>query len=132
MAELNWRPLASPNPAKEYLAVLSSLPLKSFWALPQFIYYTLRIQSQLKSARGLVGYSLIAHVFTERFWTLSIWEDEAAPMEFVRNEPHQAAVMSLRPHMGNSAFVLWQLSGSAVPPSWREALKRLPSNKVAG
>jgi len=53
--------LAPTSPAEEYLTVLSYLPLKSFWALTQFIYYTLRIRTQLKSARGLVGYSLLAH-----------------------------------------------------------------------
>jgi hypothetical protein len=132
MAQLTWRPLAPPNPAKEYLVVLTYLPLKSFWVLPKFFYYTLRIQSQLKSARGLVGYSLLAHVLATHFWTLSVWEDEAALMKFVRNEPHREIMMRLRRHMGSSDFVRWEINGSAVPPSWQEALKRLPSNKIAG
>ena len=60
MAETMWTSLVKPAPDKEYVAILSYLPLKSFCALPQFFYYTRRIQTQLKSARGLVGYSLFA------------------------------------------------------------------------
>jgi len=62
MTELNWHSLASPNPAKEYFAVLISVPLKSFCPLPQFIYHIPRNQTELKSARGLIGYSLMAHL----------------------------------------------------------------------
>jgi len=71
-------------------------------------------------------------LLVRHFWTLSVWEDEALLMEFVRNEPHRAIMMRLRRHMGNRDFVRWKLSGSAVPPSWRESLKRLSSIKGAG
>ncbi len=74
MAELAWISFKKPAPKREYVAILSYLPLKSFWSLPQFLYYTRRIQTQLKSAYGLVGYSL-AHVLVKRFWTVYAWAD---------------------------------------------------------
>jgi hypothetical protein len=82
MPELTWTACAKPAPDQEYVAILSYLPLKSFWALPQLFYYTRRIQTQLKSARGVVGYSLLAHLLAKRFWTLSVWQDEVSLMEF--------------------------------------------------
>lgn len=126
MPELPWKSVAQPVPDREYAAILTYLPLKSFSTLPQFFYYTGRIQSQLKSAPGLIGYSLVAHVFAKRFWTLSVWEDEAALEHFVRQQPHRQAMLSLRSHMGDSAFTRWKLNGVAVPPSWRAAMEQLP------
>lgn len=128
MAELPWKSFFQPAPGKEYVAILTYLPVTSFWTLPQFFYHTGRIRSQLKSAPGLIGYSLLAHVVAKRFWTLSVWEEEAALERFVRQQPHQQAMVGLRRSMGDSAFTRWKLKGTAVPPSWREAMQHLPKN----
>jgi hypothetical protein len=94
--------------------------------VPQFFYYTGRIQSQLKSAPGLIGYSLLAHVREKRFWTLSVWENDAALERFVGQQPHRQAMLGLRRAMGATAFARWRLKGAAVPPSWREAMRQVP------
>jgi hypothetical protein len=129
MAELTWTAFQKPAPEREYVAILSYLPLKSLWSLPQFLYYTRRIQSQLKSARGLIGYSLLAHVFVKRFWTLSVWEDEVALTNFVHKQPHREAMMILRRYMGGTDFVRWKILGSAIPPSWLEAMEVSRANE---
>jgi heme-degrading monooxygenase HmoA len=124
MAQATWTSFVKPQPAKEYLAVLSYLPLSSFWALPQFLYYSRSIQKQLKSARGLVGYSLLAHVLAKRFWTLSVWENEVALAEFVHKMPHSEAMTVLHRSMGGTEFVRWKILGASVPPTWQEAMER--------
>lgn len=129
MAETTWTSFAKPNPEKEYVAILSYLPLRSYWALPQFFYYTRRIQTQLKSARGLLGYSLMAHVVAKRFWTISVWEDEVSLMSFVHKDPHREAMMILRRSMGGTHFLRWKIIGSAVPPNWRVAMERFHANE---
>lgn len=103
-----------PAPEKEYEAILSYLPPKSFWAMPQFFYCTRRIQTPLKSARGLVGYSLLAHVVAKRFWTLSIWQDEVSLMSFVHKDPHRETMVIPRRLMAGTYFVRWKIIGSAV------------------
>src|SRR6185503_8927375 len=128
MAELPWKSVAPPVPDKEYIAILTYLPVTSFWMLPQFFYYTGRIRSQLKSAPGLIGYSLVAHVAAKRFWTLSVWADELTLERFVRQQPHQHAMTSLRGSMGDTAFTRWKIKGSALLPSWREAMEHLPKS----
>jgi len=130
MAQVTWTPFAKAETEKEYVAILSYLPLRSFWALPQFFYYTRRIQTQLKSARGCVGYSLLAHVFAKRFWTLSVWEDEVALMHFVHKDPHREAMMILRRFMGGTEFLRWKITGSALPPKWHEAMERFHGGAV--
>jgi hypothetical protein len=106
MAETLWRPFAKPARDKEYVAVLTYLPLKSLWALPQFFYYSRRIQTQLKSARGLIGYSLLAHLLAKRFWTISVWEVDIALAKFIHKHPHQEAMAVLRRFMGGSDAAL--------------------------
>jgi Domain of unknown function (DUF3291) len=129
MPELTWTSCAKPAPDQEYVAILSYLPLKGFWALPQFFYYTRRIQTQLKSARGVVGYSLLAHLVAKRFWTLSVWQDEVSLMNFVHKDPHREAMMTLRRFMGGTHFLRWKIKGSAVPPNWHDAMERFRTDE---
>jgi heme-degrading monooxygenase HmoA len=94
-----------------------------------FFYYTRRIQTQLKSARGLVGYSLLAHLVAKRFWTLSVWQDEVSLMNFVHQDPHREAMMTLRRFMGGTRFLRWKIKGSAVPPNWHDAMERFRTDE---
>jgi len=59
-----------------YLALLSFLPLKSARWLPSFFGFVLRIQKQLATAPGLIGYSMRTEIL--RLRPLSVWESEAA------------------------------------------------------
>ncbi len=125
MPEIKWRSFAKPSPDREYLALISYLPLKSFWKIPKFLLYTRGVETQLKESRGLIGYSLLACILQGRFWTLSVWEDEDALMEFVRAGAHRQTMVGLRGHLGKTKFVKWNIPGSAVPPTLEESLKRL-------
>ncbi|MGH7808386.1 MAG: DUF3291 domain-containing protein [Thermodesulfobacteriota bacterium] len=125
MPEIKWKSFAKASHDREYLALISYLPLKSLWKLPKFLLFTRANQTQLKESRGLIGYSFLAHLLQGRFWTLSIWEDEGALMEFLRSGVHEETMTGLREHLGETEFVKWNILGSAVPPTWEESLKRL-------
>ncbi|SPF43715.1 putative integron gene cassette protein [Syntrophobacter sp. SbD1] len=120
-----WTTFRQPDGDREYLVLLTELPLRWFRDLPGFFGHTLRIQSQLRSTSGVIGYSLLARVFRKRFWTLSVWEDEAALKAFVAQAPHLTAMRSLRGKMMNTRFIRWRIRGSEYPPKWPEALGRL-------
>jgi hypothetical protein len=72
----------------------------------------------------LIGYSLLAHVFAKRFWTLSVWEDELALAKFVHAHPHEDAIMILRRYMGKTEFARWKIRGAALPPNWQNIMER--------
>src|SRR5215210_2679300 len=118
MLPSRWKSLAAIEPEREYLAQLSYLPLKRYRLIPRFLKYTSQIESQLKESRGLVGYSLQAQLLSRRFWTLSVWEDEAALMDFVYHLPHSEVMQSLAPHMAPTKFSQWKIKGSELPPRW--------------
>jgi len=124
MAELPWWSRSRPAPERDYLALLSYLPLDSSWRLPWFLLHTARIRRQLRASSGLIGYSLRAQFAAKRFWTLSAWEDEAALQAFVAAPPHAAVMTALAPHMAATGFTRWSVKGSDLPLSWDDALKR--------
>jgi hypothetical protein len=95
VAELKWKSYAKASQDREYLALISYLPLKSLWKLPKFLLFTRANQTQLKESKGLIGYSFLAHFLQGRFWTLSVWEDENALMEFVRSGVHKKTITGL-------------------------------------
>jgi hypothetical protein len=129
MAEMKWRSFAKPGPDKAYVALVSYLPLKRYWMLPALVKNTLEIQAQLGRSKGLIGYSLLAQLLRLEFWTLSVWEDERALMEFVHGEPHSRVMEALRPYLGKTAFAQWKLEGSDVPPVWPDAMKRVQPDR---
>jgi hypothetical protein len=120
-----WKSFAVVAADREYLALLSYLPLKRYRKIPKFIKYTSQIERQLREARGLVGYSLQAQLLSRRFWTLSVWEDEQALMEFVYRLPHSEVMTSLAADMGPTKFTQWKIQGSLLPPRWDDAKRRM-------
>ena len=119
-----WVTYRQPEANREYLALLSELPLKRFRTLPVFLVYTWRIQAQLRRSPGLVGYSLFARLLRKKFWTLSVWESDAALREFVTRMPHSGVMTALQARMAETRFVRWNIRGSEYPPRWRDTLKR--------
>lgn len=125
MVEVAWSSLAQVDPGREYLALVSYLPRKGFWSIFSFLRQSNAIEDQLKSSKGLVGYSLRAQLLGKKAWTLSVWESEAALQDFVRKRPHVDTMRRLGPQLGSTKFVRWKLLGSEVPPTWDKALDRL-------
>lgn len=124
MVDTPWQSLATPDRGREYLALLSYLPLKGFRKMVTLQRQTGKIRAQLARTPGLVGYSFRAKLVSHRFWTLSIWEDERALMSFVAKDPHRASMGALQSYMGETAFTRWTIRGSDVPPSWDDAMRR--------
>ena len=119
-----WRTFGSSEPEREYVALLSFLPLRSYWRIPHFFFYTVQVVKQMASAEGVLGYSVLAHPLSKRFWTLSAWKDEASARTFVQCPPHVRIMTALTPHMGETKFVRWTVKGSELPLSWDDALSR--------
>jgi hypothetical protein len=120
-----WKSFAAPENGREYLALLSYLPLNKWSAMPRFMKYTLQIRRQLADSDGLIGYSMDANLPSRKFWTLSVWEDEESLMRFVGRNPHGQVMADLIPHMGRTKFVQWRVSGSGIPLNWAQARNRM-------
>ena len=123
-----WRTFGSPDPNGDFAALLSYLPLKSYWRVLAFGIYTAQVVRQLATADGLVGYSLLARPLSKRFWTLSVWKNEEALRAFVQHPPHVHIMTALGLDMGETKFVRWTVRGSQLPLRWDDALRRFDAN----
>lgn len=130
MPAVPWRAVGLPDPNADVVALLSYLPLKSYWRVPPFFLYTAQVMKQLALAQGLLGYSLLARPLSKRFWTLSAWENAEALQAFVQHPPHVIIMAALAPHMEKTKFVRWTIRGSQLPLRWDDALRRLENNRA--
>jgi hypothetical protein len=125
MPPLPWKSFAAPDRDSDYLVMASSLPLLRLTATLRFFRFVRAIRAQLSGSDGLVGYSLWAKPLQKRYWTLSVWRDDAALASFMNAVPHVEVMTTLGPDMGATRFVRWHVRGSETPVAWDEALRRL-------
>ena len=122
---LPWKASAEPQADRDYLVLLTFLPLSRLSKLPRFLGYVRKIQRQLDACPdGLIGYSLLAKPLRSKYWTLSVWDDAAALGRFIEQSPHRDAMRELPQVLTGFRTTRWTLPGSAVPPAWSDALAR--------
>ena len=126
-----WKSLRPIEAGREYLALISYLPLKRYRKIPAFVRLSGQVQRQLGAAPGVLGYALQAEIWRRRFWTLSAWESEAALMEFVHHAPHSEIMRELAPHMEKTFYTTWNVKGSELPLDWGAAKARVPGERLA-
>ncbi len=125
MLPMPWKSFASPQADKEYVALLSFLPLKRYGKIPKFARLTMETMRQLAQSRGLIGYALGAELMRKRFWTLSVWDDRQSLMDFVGEIPHSRIMQELAPHMDKTGFAEWTVRASDIPIPWAMARQHL-------
>ncbi len=123
--DLPWRSIAAVDKGREYLALLSYLPLNKYRKIPRFFQFSFQVHRQLLESPGAMGYSMRAKLLSRQFWTLSVWEDGRSLMNFVAKVPHGEVMKALSAHMGPTKFSQWKILGSAIPPKWDEATRRM-------
>jgi len=70
---------------------------------------------QLRKTKGLA------------FWTLTMWQDEAAMKTFRGNSPHREAMQKLAGWCDEASFAHWEQDSTAWP-SWEYASEQLRSS----
>ncbi len=122
IVDRRWEAVATADPAREYLALLSYLPLRGYRGTLALFRRSQAVGAQLANTPGLIGFTFRAKILGHRFWTLSVWEDEQALMAFVGRDPHLGTMDALRPRMGDVGFFRWRVRGTEVPLAWDDAM----------
>jgi quinol monooxygenase YgiN len=124
MPEIKWTPVGKnkPDPGREYLALISYLPLTTHFIIPKFLYLTGQIQKQLAESEGVLGYSLIAYILKKEFWTMSAWEDDDSLSKFVRTGAHLRTMRELSRYLNaERRFIKVSVKGAEIPMPWDRA-----------
>ena len=122
-----WKELAKPDASKEYLAIVTYLPVKHYRTVPSVAKHSYKVEKQLIETQGLIGYSMGSKLWTKQFWTVSVWEDEAALMAFALSGAHKDIMARLYTDMGATKFARWKVLGADVPLTWEVALEKADS-----
>lgn len=125
MPDLPWTARGEMQPDHTYVVMASHLPLTRITSTVRFFRAVAAIRRQLAGADGLVGYTLRASPLSRDYWTLSVWSDQAALQAFMRTAPHVRLMGSLKPDMGPTKFVQWQITAADGRPNWADAMERL-------
>src|SRR5260370_17951594 len=104
MPVIPWKMAKAPVAGNRYLALISYLPLKHFRAIPSFFRFTSEIQRQLRTAPGLIGYSLDPRPFARIFWTLSVWPNQQSLTYFVNQAPPTPITQKHTPPLATSQY----------------------------
>jgi hypothetical protein len=124
MLVLPWRWSGAPRPQKAlvFASRFDGAGFRQGWRL-----FTggILLQRAVLAAPGALGVSLCAHPFQGRYYTLSLWRDEASLMAFARGPAHRRAVRGVA-GLGPVQGVL--VSRDADPqqrPTWRDTTRWL-------
>ncbi|HEY2638260.1 MAG TPA: hypothetical protein VGI66_00045 [Streptosporangiaceae bacterium] len=125
MPALPWLERQPIDPQRQYVAMTSRLPLKSYRFVPGFLRDTMQIRRQLARSAGLVGYTLNAGLARKTFWTFSVWEDQASLDKFAASDPHRDIIGRLRTRMSPTRFEFFPISGADLPLTWAQITARV-------
>lgn len=126
MPALPWTAGVHKPADGDQLHVLTSrLPLTNYIDVPRFLYWTMRIRTQLVSAPGCVGFALDAKLISKTFWTLSAWSDKEAMDQFARSGTHAKMLADMAGRIGDPSFVESSTSTGDIPLSWADARVRI-------
>jgi hypothetical protein len=99
---------------------------RSILFLPFFAFHANRAVAQIRKADGYLA-GAVRRDAGLAFWTMTVWRDESAMLEFMVNGPHGKAMPHLRDWGLEASVVRWVHHGADLP-DWSEALQRMREN----
>ncbi|HEY0324130.1 MAG TPA: antibiotic biosynthesis monooxygenase [Pyrinomonadaceae bacterium] len=99
------------------------LRVRSYFYLPQFIWYTFKSERQVKRAAGFLGGRLTRDKGNV-FWTLTAWKDDAAMRAFRGSGAHMKAMPKLLDWCDEASIAHWEQPDAELP-GWTETHRRM-------
>jgi len=100
----------------------SSSELSKFWE------HVFSIRNKMNENPGVLGVSIRKSIFSNKAWTMTIWEDESSLENFVEGERHRTAIKEGRTTILKTKFYRNTIKYSELPISWDYA-ERLVEEK---
>ncbi len=102
---------------------VTRLRLRSIIYLPGFFLWTMPTIRQVRRAQGFRSGALLADR-SWAFWTITVWDDQAAMRAYMLAGSHRAAMPFLVKWCDEASVVHWD-QPDATLPSWPEADRRM-------
>lgn len=102
---------------------ITRLRLRSWRFFPAFLLQTARTIAQARKSDGFGGRALLRDR-QRTFWTMTLWQDEAAMRRFMTSGAHLKAMPHLLDWCDEASVVHWWQE-NAGPPGWHEVERRM-------
>lgn len=102
---------------------VTRLRIRSVWFMPRFMLHTFLSLRQCKRAPGFQDGFLLPDR-KRAFWTMTLWQDQAAMRAFMASGTHLKAMPMLLDWCDEASIVHWTQDDDAVP-GWEEADRRM-------
>ena len=114
-----WTNAARPERAIVFASFFKAKGLKHRWVL---FAAGVRSRRDVLASPGALGVSLRTHLLAGRFYTVSMWQDEASLMAFAHHDNHGSAVRRIS-EIGPVSGVLISRESEVIRPRWGETLR---------
>jgi hypothetical protein len=129
MVEIAWTSFSEVNPGSNYLAYAGYSERKSAWSYFSYLMRARKVQKQLNTAKGLVGFTARLEFFSRKVVQLAVFEDERALKAFAHTGQHALCMETTKSSMKWLKKATWSIPGSEVPPKLDDAINRIQSQK---
>jgi hypothetical protein len=130
MPEYKWTQFMKVSPESEYVAFSEMGERKSLWSFFNIYMRGRAVQKQLNTAKGLVGYRARLEFLGKKVIMLAVFENESSLYEFAHTGQHAKCMQQTKPDLKEGMKpCTWSISGSNIPPTFDEAIKRIQNKK---
>lgn len=105
------------------LVSVTRLRLRSPFYFPLFLIHAITSFEQAKKAAGNLGVQTRQQA-GKTFWTLSVWEDEAAMRNYMMSGAHRQAMPKLMKWCDEASVAHWHQASTEMP-GWQEAEEQI-------
>ncbi len=124
MVEIKWTPISEFKPENTYIAYAGYAERKSAMSYFGFLLRARKVQKQLETSKGLIGFTARLELFSKKVIQLAVFEDQAALKQFAHSGQHALCISQTKSTMKWLKQTTWNISGSAIPPKIDEAISR--------
>jgi hypothetical protein len=128
MVEMKWTPLLEADPKREYIAFSEIAERKSAWPYFSWLMRARKISKQLKTTKGVIGYTARLEFLSKKAVMVAVFEDEKALYEFAHVGQHSQCMKQLK-DTAKFQRTQWSISGSVVPLRVDDAIERIDTDQ---
>lgn len=124
MVEIKWTPISEFKPENTYFAYAGYAERTNSRSYFGFLLRSRKIQSQLETAKGLIGFTAKLEFFSKKVIQLAVFENEAALKQFAHTGQHALCMGQTKSSMKWLKQATWNIAGTDIPPKLAEAVSR--------
>lgn len=128
MVKIKWTPYGEVDPQREYTAFSQIGKLKSSLSLFGWSRRGKKVQEQLKTTKGFIGYIMDFGFWSKKGIIVGVFEDDKSLMDFAPSGQHVNCMQTSKADVkGKMNCYRWKIKGAEIPLKIDEVLAKFQS-----